>query len=290
MRQDTIKRQLHEIAEAEVPNGSLDLSDRIRQHVQAHTVVPRPAQRSPRQRFLRPAMVAAAAVAVVALAIGLLPGRTPSVSAQEALRRAEQTTTFGLQGIRSLHGVMEITVPASGDVTREEYWVELPSRMRKDTVWPSGSGKYQTMLTDGTGTWAWATEQPNTAPDSISNLDPAEMDTALYVIPNPTASLDTPTESDGLCSQPGDTLASLGEETMLGRTALVIDCRISDAAEGVAGTHIKLWIDKDIFVVLKSQQFEPSGALFVENAFTQFEVNGTIPSDRFTPPAGVPVE
>ena len=295
MRQNTsLQRHLHDIAESEVPSDSLDLSLPIRQRAQNLLAAQRAERHSPRQRLVRVAMIAACVLALFAVGSQLLPGRTPSVSAKEALQRAEQSTTFGLKGIKSLHGVMEDMVPATGSTTREEYWVALPSHMRKDVVWPAtatSKEQFQTEITDGKNAWIWSTDHPKATPETVSRLDLSEMDTALYVIPNPSASLDTPADPKaGLCSQPGDQLTSLGEERMFGRTALVIDCHIAPDASSLAGTHLKLWIDKDIFVVLKAQQFEANGDLFVQSAFTQFEIDGAISPDTFAPPAGVPVE
>ncbi len=299
MSQDQhIRRLLNDIAEAEVPEGSLDLAARIRQRARAPRPDPVAAPRSRRQGLLRPALGGLCLLAVLALGLSLMPGQTVSVSAQEALKRAEQqASAFGLAGARSLHGVMETVAPGSGTVVREEIWVEQPGHLRKETTWPptpQSGADLQTMLTDGTSAWVWSVPAatPDVPPDSILLIDQAEMDTALYTIPNPYVSLDPSGQPPaGLCAQPGDQLALVGEEAMLGRTALVVDCRVA-ATGDTPGAHLKLWIDKQLFVVLKFDYYEANGELFVQSRFTQLEVDPAIPAERFTfaPPAGVPIE
>ncbi|HEU4326754.1 MAG TPA: sigma-E factor regulatory protein RseB domain-containing protein [Roseiflexaceae bacterium] len=299
MNQDQhIHRLLSDIAEAEVPDGSLDLAARVRQQARAPRSERVEAPRARRQGLFRPALAGLCLLAVLALGLSLLPGQTASVSAQEALKRAEQqASAFGLSGVRSLHGVMETIAPGSGTVVREEIWVELPGRLRKETIWPptrQNGAEFQTMLTDGSGAWIWSVPAatPDAPPDSIGLIDQAELDTALYTIPTPHTSLDPSGQPPaGLCAQPGDQLVMQGEETVLGRTALVVDCRIAPS-DNDPGSHLKFWIDKELFVVLRFDYFETNGDLFVRSQFTQFEVDPAIPAERFTfaPPAGVPIE
>jgi hypothetical protein len=288
---------LREIAEAEVPAGSLDLTGSIRPPARLLPAAPRPAPRVVRQRFYRPAFVALCLLALLAFGLRLLPGQAPSVSAQEALQRAEQASSaFGISGIRSLHGVLETFAPGSGTVVREETWLELPSRLRREVIWPAGSdfpAELQVEVTDGVDGWIWGVPaaQPDATPDSIARVSPAMISGSLYVIPNPSSSLDTPQDPGaGLCAQPGDQLALLGEEPVLGRAALVIECRIG-GSDTIAGTRLKLWIDKQIFVVLQMEHYDPSGELFVESRYTQLELDLDMPAERFafTPPAGVPI-
>jgi len=294
MNQDQhIRQLLGDIAEAEVPAGSLDLAARLRQQAPVLQAAPRPA----RPRVLRPALLGLCLLALLALGLGLMPGQTASVSAQEALKRAEQATAFGLSGIRSLHGVMETHAPQSGTVVREEIWVELPKRLRKETTWPptgTSGADLQTMLTNGGDVWVWSVPAatPGAPPDSISLINPAELDSALYTIPNPSASLDSGGQAPtGICAQPGDRLTLLGEESLLGRTALVVECQIAPS-DGHPGERLKLWIDKQLFVVLNMDYYDSTGELFVQSRFTQFEVDTPIPAERFTfaPPPGVPIE
>lgn len=292
MNQDQhIRQLLDEIAEAEVPSGSLDLAPRLRQRAPAPPAAPRPA------RVVRPALLGLCLLALLALGLSLAPGQATSVSAQEALKRAEQATAFGLSGVRTLHSVMETLAPQTGSVVREEVWVELPGRLRKQTTWPptrTTGAELQTMLTSGGDVWIWSVPAatPDAAPDSIGLIDPAELDTALYTVPNPSASLDGPGQaSAGTCAQPGDRLALLGEEPLLGRTALVVECQVAPADQR-PGARLKLWIDKQLFVVLRFDYFDSTGALFVQSRLTQLEVDTPIPAERFVfaPPPGVPVE
>jgi len=281
----SINRLLGDIAESEVADGSLDLAPRIRRQAQAL-----PAARQPRQRFARPALGALCLLALVAVGLGLLPLRAGGVSAQEALKRAEQATAFGLSGVDSLHGVVENHVPATGDVMREELWIKQPGQLRKAIVWPDAV--YETHLLDGDSAWAWTSPGADSSvvEGEISRLTPSDLAGALHVVPNPAASLDTPDQQDaGLCAQPGDTLSTLGEETLLGRTALVVECVIGPADDN-AGTRLKLWIDTEIFVVLKYEHYDSTGELFVTSHFTALEVNPAIPAERFELPAGAPVE
>jgi outer membrane lipoprotein-sorting protein len=285
-QEQDIQRLLNAMAESEVPDGSLDLAARVRQQSPA----PRLAMaRRSRRRVFRP-VLALGLLALVAFGAWLLPFRAASVSAQEALQRAEHATAFGLDGVDSFHGVLEVAVPATGDVTREEIWIKQPGQLRKELIWPDAV--YETHLLDGDAAWAWTSPGPDSSvvDGTISRLAPADLAGALHVVPNPSASLDTPDQPDaGLCAQPGDQLSLLGEETQLGRPTLVIECVIGPS-DANAGTRLKLWIDKQIFVVIKYEHYESTGELFVESHFTQFELNPAIPAERFALPAGAPIE
>lgn len=295
-----IHQLLSEIAQADVPDGSLDLVARLRQHTPALPAQP-PARPTARGRAVRPALLGLALLALLVFGLNLLPGQTTSVSAQEALKRAEQATAFGLSGVRTLHGVMETIAPGSGTVVREELWIELPGRLRKETLWPATSqsgAELQTELTNGGDVWVWSVPAatPGAPPSSIGLIDPAELNTTLYTVPNPSASIDHLGQTaSGTCAQPGDRLSLQGEATVLGRTALVVDCVIAPSqrdGQTDPGAHLKLWIDKQLFVVLQFDYYEATGALFVQSRFTQFEVDTPIPAERFVfaPPPGVPIE
>jgi hypothetical protein len=300
MNHDQAARQLlNEIAETEVPAGSLTLSARIRQQASELPLQQQPAPRIPHLRLARPALTALCLLLIFAVGLQLLPGQALTVSAQEALRRAEQATSFGLSGIRSLHGVLETVAPGSDTVVREEVWVDLPSSsLRRAIIWPATDqmeAEVQTDLTNGVDAWRWSTplsEPATVLYDGISRINPDDVEEGLYIVPHPAQSLDTPdAPSAGLCAQPGDELALVGEATVLDRATLVIECRIG--AAGVSpGTRLKLWIDKQLFVVLNYQHYDPTGELFIESRFTQFDVDAPIPAERFilTPPPNVPIK
>ncbi|KPL90093.1 LolA family protein [Herpetosiphon geysericola] len=284
---NTISKALANVAEHEVPEGSLNMLKPLQQQANL-----KPQTR--RTGWLRPAMMAATGVALAAVGFGLLPSQVSQVSAKEALRRAEQVTAFGLTGIDSLHGVLETHVPATGSVVSEKIWVQQPNKLRKEIVWPgseTSDEQYETQIMNGADAWAWISPagQPNTVDGTVSQFSSSELDGALYVIPNPTASLDSNGNSDGLCAQPGDQLSTVGQESFLGRDALVIECVLGNSSDQ-ANTRLKFWIDDELFVVLKSEYFEPNGDLFVESEYSVFEVNGSYPADFFAPPAGAPIE
>ncbi len=284
---NTISKALANVAEHEVPEGSLNMLKPLQQQASL-----KPQTR--RTGWLRPAMMAATGVALAAVGFGLLPSQVSQVSAKEALRRAEQVTAFGLTGIDSLHGVLETHVPATGSVVSEKIWVQQPNKLRKEIVWPGSETRaeqYETQIMNGADAWAWISPagQPNTVDDTVSQFSSSELDGALYVIPNPTASLDSNGNSDGLCAQPGDQLSTVGQESFLGRDALVIECVLGGSSDQ-ANTRLKFWIDDELFVVLKSEYYESNGDMFVESAYTEFEVNADYPADFFAPPAGAPIE
>jgi outer membrane lipoprotein-sorting protein len=284
-QEQDIQRLLSALAESEVPDGTLDLAARVRQQSPAPPIAV-----ARRSRVFRPALAALTLLALVAFGAWLLPFRAASVSAQEALQRAEHATAFGLDGVDSFHGVLEIAVPATGDVTREEIWIKQPGQLRKELIWPDAV--YETHLLDGESAWAWTSPGPdsNVVDGTIMRLTPGDLAGALHVVPNPSASLDTPDQPNaGLCAQPGDQLSLLGEETQLGRPTLLIECVIGPA-DANAGTRLKLWIDKQVFVVIKYEHYESTGELFVESHFTQFELNPAIPAERFALPAGASIE
>ncbi|XSG77427.1 LolA family protein [Herpetosiphon llansteffanensis] len=284
---NNIAKALANVAEHEVPEGSLNLLKPLQQQA---TLKPQ----TRRTGWLRPAMMAATGVALAAVGFGLLPSQVSQVSAKEALRRAEQVTAFGLNNIESLHGVLETHVPATGSVVSEKIWVQQPNKLRKEIVWPGSETRdeqYETQIMNGADAWAWISPagQPNTVDGTVSQFSSSELDGALYVIPNPTASLDSNGNSEGLCAQPGDQLSTVGQESFLGRDALVIECVIGGDSDQ-ANTRLKFWIDDELFVVLKSEYYEANGDIFVESAYTEFEVNGSYPADFFAPPAGAPIE
>ncbi|GAA5527142.1 hypothetical protein [Herpetosiphon gulosus] len=283
-----ISQALASVAEHEVPEGSLNLLKPIQAQVALKP------QATRRVGWLRPAMIAACGVALAALGFGLLPSQVNQVSAKEALRRAEQVTAFGLTGIDSLHGVLETHVPETGSVVSEKIWVQQPNKLRKEIIWPSGANtpeQYETQIMNGDDAWAWISPagQPNVVDGTVSQFSSSELDGALYVIPNPTSSIDSNGQNDGLCAQPGDQLSTVGQESLLGRNALVIECIIGGDSDQ-ANTRLKFWIDDELFVVLKSEYFETNGDLFVESEYSVFEVNGSYPADFFTPPAGAPID
>ncbi len=285
---NNISKALANVAEHEVPEGSLNLLKPLQQQV---NIKP---QSTRRIGWLRPAMMAATGVALAAVGFGLLPSQVSQVSAQEALRRAEQVTAFGLNGIDSLHGVLETHVPETGSVVSEKIWVQQPNKLRKEIIWPSGSNtpeQYETQIMNGADAWAWISPagQPNTVDGTVSQFSSSELDGALYVIPNPTASVDSYGQSDGLCAQPGDQLSTVGQESLLGRDALVIECVLGGDSDQ-ANSRLKFWIDDELFVVLKSEYYMPNGELFVESVYSVFEVDGAYPADYFAPPAGAPIE
>ncbi|HEY1015497.1 MAG TPA: hypothetical protein VGE07_22505 [Herpetosiphonaceae bacterium] len=292
-QEPTVHRLLSEVAEAEVPAGSLNLADRMRRQ----SIIAQPERPSRRMKLMGTALVAAS---VLAALVGgrLLPGQAPSVSAAEALRRVEQTSAFGISGISSLHGTSETHAPGSDTIVRDEVWLELPSRLRREVIWPpydNHGADRQTELRLGDEAWIWSgpESQPGVIDGPIMRMDPAEINGNLHLIPNPSASLDTPGESAGLCAQPGDKLELLGEEPVIGRDTLVIECVTGpqDVFEQ-PGTRLKLWVDKQLFLVLKYEHYDTTGELFIESRYTSLEVDQPIPAERltFAPPAGTPIE
>ena len=77
---------------------------------------------------------------------------------------------------------------------------------------------------------------------------------------------------------------------MLGRTTLVIECQLDPSSPPDAGKRLKLWIDKQLFLVLKYDCYDTTGALFIESHFSKLEIDGDIPAERFQLPGGVPIE
>lgn len=277
---------LGEIAEAEVPAGSLDIVARVRREAAPRAAgVRRPA-------LLRPAMVALGALALLALGTRLLPGQTPTVSAAEALRRAQQVTAFGLSGVSSLHGTLETHAPGSGTLVREQIWIEAPSTLRHETIWPAGPNfpeNLQTEIVKGDQAWIWSADKGK-QPESVNTIAPAELGNVLYTVPNPTASLDSTGNAMGLCAQPGDTLTLKGQEQLLGRNVLVIDCVMGPADKDNEGSKIEMWIDSQLFLVLKYNYLESNGDVFIESRYTDLQVDPALSDDLFTLPAGVPIE
>lgn len=280
---------LSEIAESEVPSGSLDMVARV--HQEAVLATPRTAGVR-RKAILRPAMVALGTLVLLAVGSRVLPGQTPTVSAAEALRRAQQVTAFGLSGISSLHGALETHAPGSGTLVREQVWIDAPSSMRHETIWPATSSSAENLQTEiikGNEAWIWSADT-GTQPESISTISPAELGNVLYTVPNPSSSLDSAGNSMGLCAQPGDTLTLKGHEQLLGRDVLAIECVIGPASQQDQGSKIEMWIDSQLFLVLKYNYIEANGDVFIESHYTDLQVNPALSENLFELPAGLPIE
>ncbi|HET9492804.1 MAG TPA: outer membrane lipoprotein-sorting protein [Chloroflexia bacterium] len=83
----------------------------------------------------------------------------------------------------------------------------------------------------------------------------------------------------------------LGLEEVAGREAYVIDLTYAEAAGDRKPGREKLWIDRDIFIVLKSEIWNREGTLIWSYVCTTVEVNVDIPRSIFTfdRPAGTTV-
>jgi outer membrane lipoprotein-sorting protein len=74
----------------------------------------------------------------------------------------------------------------------------------------------------------------------------------------------------------------LGMGEVAGRDTYVIDLVHSDVTSGNRIKHEKLWIDRDIFMVLKSEAWNKDGALTWSYECTIVEVNVDVPRSTFT--------
>jgi outer membrane lipoprotein-sorting protein len=83
----------------------------------------------------------------------------------------------------------------------------------------------------------------------------------------------------------------LGMEAVAGRETYVIDLVYAEATSDYRPKHEKLWIDRDIFMVLKSEAWNREGALIWSYVCTTVEVNGSVPRSifTFTQPAGTTI-
>jgi outer membrane lipoprotein-sorting protein len=74
----------------------------------------------------------------------------------------------------------------------------------------------------------------------------------------------------------------LGPDEVAGRETYVIDLVRAEAASDYTPLHEKLWIDRDIFMVLKSEAWNKDGVLTWSYVCTIVEVNTDIPRSTFT--------
>jgi outer membrane lipoprotein-sorting protein len=248
------------------------------------------------QRFGRP-LALAAAVAGLALVIGasgLFNGRSGDVvSAQEIVQRATAAAGAGasLSQVQSYHIAATTTVSemkGTGVMTTET-WYAGPDRVRTESRDVSGA-VLDGHVIDAPDFWLYVT-----TPDGrmavvhgpSDTLSGAVMDRNLPRATSLSDLLDSYKPSDCL----GASVA--GEETVLGRAAYKIELGGSGNcdAKKAEGKQMTLWVDEQLYLPLRSVQYDVNGDVASTYEVTQLDIDTQIPDSVFgyQPPAGATV-
>jgi len=200
-----------------------------------------------------------------------------------------------------------------------ERWVSLPNRWRADVRFASqpfipGTDQVSGSVSDGTTEWSYNQDPAGSEYDvQIGALRPDVTPPALSTIPLPVGDLQ-PGQAVGVAGnnqRPGESpmrhaflscyqdARITGTATIAGRQAYMIDLGPDSCPPGYrlvsGGTPIPmatlppaqqgrhtLWVDKQLYVVLKMDLFNGDGSLQGRSEVTAFAVNQSIPESVFT--------
>lgn len=247
-------------------------------------------------------------------------GRSQSVSAQEVLQMAISTATdpAGV-GVRSFHYKRETvsTAPASytiqagktpvpsrethTNVTTEERWGALPNRWRTDyrVTFPLPFSPDRVDLSgsasDAATEWSYNMWQGATEVRIGAYRSGVKTPLPIYIqVPSGPTAPGTPVQDVSSCYHP----KLAGEATVAGRPAYIIDLGPYLCASGFRmdtngtitpfpptppeqqGRHT-MWIDKQTYFALKSENYNLDGTLSSRQEVTQIEYNIAIPDVVF---------
>jgi outer membrane lipoprotein-sorting protein len=296
MDERTRARTLTRLAEEAIPDG-VDLWPGIHAKIVDSNQARRPTQsaapiRLPRRRVLLSG-IAAAAVLVLAPA-GLIAwwSQPASVSAETILDRAQATAEAPVE-TRSYH--LKMTRTRANVVVESEVWFGGSTKQRGIDRNPATGGSTETIF-NGDHAWIILTDNEHTrAVHTIGTAwnkpgdDPSRRASLADVLAS--------YRSDKACLDARQD----GEATVAGRPTYVIvttakseGCAASDKGgpddrnRALLG-EMRVWVDKEAFVLLKSETHDASGGLLERGEVTSVEYNVTIPDSLFTyvPPPGV---
>lgn len=324
-----IDRDLRAIADATTPRKAFleTYVPQLRQAAEASlpsTAASRVRTRPRRIAFHRwQAVVGIATAAALILAISLSAfwwmGRPASVSAEAVLQKATAVASDpAAAGIRSYHYKREAisyvpstlsinkgtVTPSAATITlvvADEHWGVFPNRWRTDY---RASADASGSASDGTTEWSYSPFGSETEVQ-IGALPPGATTPLFLPIQLPTGAQpgqDVTYNAPRGCYHP----KLAGEATVAGRAAYVIDlgpylCPSSFTIY-TNGTRVPgpitppeqqgrhtMWIDKETFFFLKSENYNPNGTLMSRQEVTEIAYNITIPESVFaySPPPGV---
>jgi outer membrane lipoprotein-sorting protein len=253
------------------------------------------------QRFTRTRLaVAAVALLAVMIGISLVPGwlGANAVNAETILDRASTSATSPA-AVRTYH----IVTQRSGDQTvTSEVWFGGADRQRTLDRVTAASGavvRVQDVIFDGAQTWVAITENGQTrAVHTIGTTwtRPAEDPAALTSIADLMSRFGQ--KSCGAANLESSNAVVAGQTTyVVALTPQANKCeepvagRVLPGREALSQMHVRLWIDKQSFLLLKMEMRDGNGVVRARSEATTVEYNIAIPDSTFvyTPPAGVAV-
>ncbi|HVF99835.1 MAG TPA: sigma-E factor regulatory protein RseB domain-containing protein [Chloroflexia bacterium] len=263
-----------------------------------------------------PALASALALVLVTLGMAgfLTLGQPRAASAAEVLARVEQSAKGGAAlDIRSFHG--DYTFRSRHDANgaffeshRETWFVASDKYLSRGTMrdvdgrewsWFGGTdGKLrynyrsdmgQLQLYDPLPASESGDNRSMMDPLQIHLLEPSDLQTVIEGARQKTPPVDPRSEP----RPPYIYDAKLaGSDTILGRPAHVIELTLVPGASlqqpgAQIPERVKLWVDKQIYVVLRTEGWDAQGRVLESSGYTTFEVNKSVDQTvfNFTPPS-----
>lgn len=321
MSETFARKVVREYAEKNRPHR-LDLWPAIHGRISLKGQAPRPQTRqhqlsslfSPRLGMKLPALAGALALVLVTLGMaGFLTFGQPQVaSAAEVLARVEQSAKgVAALDIRSFHG--DYTFRSRHDAngaffeSQRETWFVTPNKylsrgtMRDGREWSwfggtDGKLRYnyrsdmgQLQLYDPLPASESGDNRSMMDPLQIHLLEPSDLQTVIEGARQKTPPVDPRSEP----RPPYIYDAKLaGSDTILGRPAHVIELTMVPGASlqqtgAQIPERVKLWVDKQVYVVLRTEGWDGQGRVLESSGYTSFEINKSIDPAvfDFTPPS-----
>lgn len=289
MTKDFVRKVMKEDAESNRP-GNPDLWPAVHGGLpQTGTPQLQPRRRSRVRLGLMP--LALAGVLVVALlGLGLLMPSTLTqprpASAAELLARAAASEGTAA-GMRSFHGVLvgEQRNNAREEFSnvREEQWYLAPHSYRSEAHIRTNSGEEGVLMWVSNGKAGWkydsyfGTAYPLKPNEVKGNFGALNLEKAL----------------SGEMTKSFYNAEVVGTEKVSGRTAHVVDLTLKPAEQWPPNmypsdmAHTKLWVDAEVFIILRLQSWDAEGNLLSTNQYEIYEINAAVDPEIFNakPPA-----
>jgi hypothetical protein len=323
MSETFARRVVREYAEKNRPSR-LDLWPAIYGRISLSKKAPRPQTRrhqlsglfSSRLGMKLPALAGALALVLLTLGMaGFLTLNQPrAASAAEVLAQVEQSAKGGAAlDIKSFHG--DYTFRSRHDVngaffeSRRETWFVTPDRYLSRGTMRDVDGRERSWFggTDGKIHYNYRSDmgqlqlyEPLPASESGDNrsmmdplqiylLEPSDLQTVIEGARQKTRPVDPRSEP----RPPYMYDAKLaGTDTILGRSAYIIELTLVTGASlqqrGVQiPERVKLWVDKQVYVVLRTEGWDAQGRVLESSGYTSFDINKSVDPAvfNFTPPA-----
>ena len=241
----------------------------------------------------------------------------PSVSAAEILAHADQAAdSTSLPDIQSFHGIHAFSYRNSVDQPfteiRSETWFQAPGSYLYREVTRTADGHETSWYngTDGMTFYQYVSvlnqlqlrdldtlpaRDPSTDTLRIRLFNPTNLDSLLDAVRRK-----TPLPQNER-SEPRPPyvyeVKLLGSESVLGREAYILDLTFvpgsalqSPELQLQVPAHIKMWVEQQLYAVLRFEAFDEQGRLVQRGTYSSFQINGTIDPSAFSFLAGSDAE